>query len=104
MEFHNWVEERIQLLYEDAALFEYFKEVAFSADDPESRLIASEELNLAITLTNRCLKPKQAAAISLLATGKASNHADAARMAGITQTQLHRAIKWLKNQLESLAA
>lgn len=103
MNNHNWVTGRIITLYCDAEYIDIHATV-LSSDDPESRIIAAEELNLAITLANRGLKPKQAAAICLLATGKAINHADAARQAGITQVQLHRAIKWLKQRLESLSA
>lgn len=103
MNNHNWVTGRIITLYRDVEYTD-IPETIISSDDPESRLIAAEDLNLSITLANRCLKPKQAAAICLLATGKASNHADAARQAGITEVQLHRAIKWLKQRLESLSA
>lgn len=103
MNNHNWVTNRICLLYCDAEYIE-IPETVFFGNDPESRLIAAEEVNLVITLANRGLEPKQAAAICLLATGKAINHADAARQVGITQVQLHRAIKWLKQRLESLSA
>lgn len=103
MNNHNWVTDRINTLYRDAEYIDIPETVLYS-DDIESRLIAAEEVNLLITLANRGLKPKQAAAICLLATGKAVNHADAARQAGITQVQLHRAIKWLKQRLESLSA
>jgi hypothetical protein len=103
MRNHNWVTDRIYLLYCDVQ-YKEIPEAVCSLDNPEDRLIAAEELNLAITLANRCFKPKQAAAICLLATGKASNHADAARMAGITQNQLHRATKWLRHQIDSQSA
>lgn len=103
MNNHNWVTDRINTLYRDAEYIDIPETVLYS-DDIESRLIAAEEIDLAITQANRCLKPKQAAAICLLATGKAINHADAARQAGITRVQLHRAVKWLRQRIDLLSA
>ena len=103
MRNHNWVTDRIYTLYCDAEYIDIPETVCFG-DNPESRLIAAEVVNLVITLANKGLKPKQAAAIRLLVAGYAENHADAARQAGITEIQLHRAIKWLKQRLESLSA
>jgi len=103
MNNHNWVTGRIITLYRDAEYID-IPDTVLSSNDLESRLMAAEEVNLVITLANRCLKPKQAAAICLLATGKAINHADAARQAGITKVQLHRTIKWLRQRIDLLSA
>lgn len=103
MRNHNWVTDRICTLYSDARC-EELDEVVCSTSTPEARLIVAEELWLTIFLANKHLKPQLAKAIGMLATGKAINHADAARMAGITQTQLHRAIKWLRQQIDSKSA
>jgi len=103
MDNHNWVTDRISMLYCDV-LYDEIDVVVCISSTPEDRLIAAEELGLAICLANKYLRPKIAKAISMLVTGKAINHADAARMAGITQTQLHRAIKWLRQQIDSKSA
>ncbi|GLI39475.1 hypothetical protein GHYDROH2_29760 [Geobacter hydrogenophilus] len=100
---HNWVVDRIRVLYEDAS-YEDIPATICSTDNPESRLIAVEELNLAIRLAIDHQKPQQAVAIKSLVSGDTDNYADAARAAGITQVQLHRAIKRIKQRIDSITA
>lgn len=103
MRSHNWVIDRIRVLYEDAS-YENIPVTVCSADNPESRLIVVEKLNLAVRLAVEHQKPQQAVAIKSLVSGDTDNHADAARAAGITQVQLHRAIKRIKQKIDSLTA
>lgn len=103
MDAQNWIDERLAVLYEDAQ-YECVSNIKCHRMDPEAVIIAVEQRNLVSRLAWESLQHSQASAIEMMLSGEAGSQAAAARDAGITQVQLHRAIKRIKQKIDSLTA